>query len=132
MGGELDSVELSYFDFKLINNNYEYQINRYTGPTEALTELVIPKTYKGKHVTVLGNDINDANDVNCRVVPQNTPGFVLVLNEYITEIKPYSFYAVQVTGVEGNTSKLSKLGAYAFSWANSSGGYALDAACSII
>ena len=126
VGGELDSVELSYFDFKLINNNYEYQINRYTGPTEALTELVIPKTYKGKHVTVLGNDINDANDVNCRVVPQNTPGFVLVLNEYITEIKPYSFYAVQVTGVEGNTSKLSKLGAYAFSWANSSGGYALD------
>ena len=126
IGSELDSTELSYFDFKLINSDSAYQINYYTGPTDALSELVIPKTFNGKPVTVLGNDINDAGNSKCRLVPQGTPAFTLVLNENITEIKPYSFYSVQITKVEGDTSSLSKIGNYAFSWANSGQGYALD------
>lgn len=87
---------------------------------------MIPKTFNGKPVTVLGNDINDAGDSKCRLVPQGTPAFTLVLNENITEIKPYSFYAVQIKEVKGDTSHLSKIGNYAFSWANSGQGYALD------
>ena len=34
LGDVLDSVNISYFDFKLINNDSEYQINYYTGPTD--------------------------------------------------------------------------------------------------
>ena len=55
-GEELDSAELSYFDFTLIDNDTAYQINYYTGPTGNLEELVIPRTFNGKPVTVLGND----------------------------------------------------------------------------
>lgn len=125
VGEQLDSIVLSYFDFKLLDSD-TYQINYYTGPTDSLTELVIPKTFGGKPVTVLGNDITQAGNEKCRVVPQGTPAFTLVLNENITEIKPYSFYAVQVTTVTGNTSNLSNIGSYAFSWANSGLGYALS------
>ena len=120
----LDSVEVNYFDFTDLGDSY--QINWYTGPTEDLSELVIPKSYNGKPITVLGNDINVATNAKCRLVPQGTPGFTLVLNENITEIKPYSFYSVQITKVEGDTSSLSKIGNYAFSWANSGHGYTLD------
>ena len=126
VGDLLESVDVSYFDFKLINSDSEYQVNYYTGPTDGLSELVIPKTFNGKPVTVLGNDINDAGDSKCRLVPQGTPAFTLVLNENITEIKPYSFYAVQIKEVKGDTRSLSKIGNYAFSWANSGQGYALD------
>lgn len=126
MGEELDSLALSYFDFMLINNDTEYQIKYYTGPTEDLTELVIPKSFGGKPVTALGTEIYDPASTKCRIVPQNTPGFVLVLNENITEIKDYSFYSVQVTGVEGDTSHLNTIGSYAFSWADSGNIYMLD------
>lgn len=125
VGNELPSVELSYFDFGLINNDTEYRINYYTGPTENLSELVIPKTFNGKKITVLGNTVNDGG-VNSRVVPQGTHGFALVLNENITKITNYSFYAVQITGVTGDTSGLNSIGYAAFSWANSGGGYSLD------
>ena len=125
VGNELPSVELSYFDFGLINNDAEYRINYYTGPTENLSELVIPKTFNGKKITVLGNTVNDGG-VNSRVVPQGTHGFALVLNENITKITNYSFYAVQITGVTGDTSGLNSIGYAAFSWANSGGGYSLD------
>lgn len=126
VGNELPSVELSYFEFGLINNDTEYRINYYTGPTENLSELVIPKTFKGKKITVLGNTVTSSGDENCRVVPQRTPGFTLVLNENITKITDLSFYAVQVTGVKGDTSSLNSIGKAAFSWANSGGGYSLD------
>ena len=93
VGEELESVELSYFDFKLINNGAAYQINYYTGPTQELEELVIPKTFNGKPITVLGNDdITETNNSKLfRNGNRDLHPFVLRLNENITEIKPYTF-----------------------------------------
>ena len=122
LGEELESTELSYFDFKLINNDTEYQINYYTGPTDDLTELVIPKTYKGKPITVLGTDNRSAFIANANPKPQ----FTLTLNENIREIKGYAFYTMWVKQVKGDSSGLNKLGDYAFSWANSPNNYTLD------
>ena len=116
------SLKLSYFDFTLINNDTEYQINYYTGPTDNLTELVIPKTYQGKPITVLGTDNRNAFIANSDPKPQ----FTLTLNENISEIKGYAFYVMWVTEVKGDTSNLKTIGDYAFSWANSPGGYTLD------
>ena len=128
VGEELESVELSYFDFKLINNGAAYQINYYTGPTQDLEELVIPKTFNGKPITVLGNDdITETNNSKLfRNGNRDLHPFVLRLNENITEIKPYTFWAIWVTKVTGDTDNLGTIGKYAFSWANSTGGYALD------
>ncbi|WP_405358527.1 phosphatidylinositol-specific phospholipase C domain-containing protein [Ruminococcus sp.] len=128
VGEELESVELSYFDFKLINNGAAYQINYYTGPTQDLKELVIPKTFNGKPITVLGNDdITETNNSKLfRNGNRDLHPFVLRLNENITEIKPYTFWAIWVTKVTGDTDNLGTIGKYAFSWANSTGGYALD------
>ena len=122
LGEELESTELSYFDFKLINNDTEYQINYYTGPTDDLTELVIPKTYKGKPITVLGTDNRSAFIANANPKPQ----FTLTLNENIREIKGYAFYTMWVKQVKGDSSGLNRIGDYAFSWANSPNNYMLD------
>lgn len=108
-----ESLKISYFDFSLINNGTEYQINYYTGPTESLTKFEIPKTYNGKNITVLGNDNNE------RLYEGTKTQFELVLNENIREIKGYTFYVLYVTKVSGETSGLNKIGNYAFSWANS-------------
>lgn len=122
IGELLDSIELSYFDFALINNDSEYQINYYTGPTD-ISELVIPKKFNGKPVTVIGADNNNAFiDYGNNAKTQ----FDLVLNENIREIKPYTFYTMWVKKVIGDTSGLNKIGAYAFSWANSPDGFKLD------
>ena len=122
IGEELESVALSYFDFALLSND-TYQINFYTGPTDTLEELVIPKTFNGKAITILGNDGNNALiDYTGKTKTQ----FSLILNENITEIKGYTFYTMWVTEVKGDTSRLSTIGDYAFSWANSRGGYAID------
>ena len=112
MGEELSTTELSYFDFYELNDG-TYQVKYYTGPTENLTELVIPKSYNGKAVTVLGVSSND------RFI-QNTPKprFTLVLNENITRIHQRSFYVAYVEKVTGDTSGLNNIGDYAFSWAN--------------
>ena len=115
-----ERLKLSYFDFTLINNDTEYQINYYTGPTETLTKLEIPKTFNGKNITVLGNDNKD------RLYEGTKTQFELVLNENIREIKGYTFYVLYVTKVSGDTSGLSFIGDYAFSWANSPDGYTLD------
>lgn len=120
VGSSLDSVEVSYFDFT--DNGDSYQINYYTGPTENLTELVIPKSYNGKPVTVLGTDNQSVFIANANPKPQ----FTLTLNENIQEIKGYSFYTMWVKKVQGDTSNLKRIGAYAFSWANSPDGYKLD------
>ena len=122
LGEELESTDLSYFDFKLINNDTEYQINYYTGPTDDLTELVIPKTYKGKPITVLGTDNRSAFIANANPKPQ----FTLTLNENIREIKGYAFYTMWVKQVKGDSSGLNRIGDYAFSWANSPNNYTLD------
>ncbi len=125
LGAELTEEEMyvSYFDFELINDDAEYQINYYTGPTDTLTELVIPKTFNGKKVTVLGND--DSKPIIDYTDKLKTQ-FELKLNENISEIKGYAFYTMWVTKVKGDTSGLNKIGSYAFSWANSPGGYTLD------
>ncbi|MEE3428997.1 MAG: leucine-rich repeat protein [Ruminococcus sp.] len=120
VGSRIDSVELSYFDYT--DNGSTYQINYYTGPTDNLTELVIPKTYNGKPITVLGTDNQNAFIANSNPKPQ----FTLTLNENIQVIKGYAFYTMWVKKVQGDTSNLSKLGDYAFSWANSPNGYTLD------
>ena len=117
MGEELGDLSLSYFEFKL--NGETYQINRYTGP--AITEkLIIPKTFNGKRITVLGNNDNE------NLYNRDKTQFELILNENITEIRPYTFYTIYVTKVSGDTSNLKTIGNYAFSWANSPGGYTLD------
>ncbi len=120
LGDKLDSVELSYFDFT--DNGSEYQINYFTGPTENLSELVIPKTFNRKPVTVLGTDNRSAFVPNCNPKPQ----FTLTLNENIREIKGYAFYTMWVKKVQGDTSSLRTIGDYAFSWANSPNNYNLD------
>lgn len=119
VGEEISDLTLSYFDFRL--NGDTYQIAYYTGPP-IVGELVIPKTYNGKAITVLGNNSNKF------LYENEKTQFTLVLNENITEIKPYTFYLLYVTDVKGDTSHLSKIGDYAFSWANSPGGYTLDIA----
>ena len=120
VGSSLDSVEVSYFDFT--DNGDSYQINYYTGPTENLTELVIPKTYKNKPITILGTDNQSAFIANANPKTQ----FTLTLNDNIQEIKGYSFYTMWVKKVQGDTSNLKRIGDYAFSWANSPDGYKLD------
>ncbi len=120
IGKELDSIDLSYFDFVL--NGDKYQIKYYTGPTDNLTELVIPKTYNSKPITVLGTD----NDDRFMQGDGSKPQFSLVLNENITEIKKYSFYTQDVKEVKGNTSGLKTIGSYAFSWGNSPDNFNID------
>ncbi len=120
VGRPLDSVELSYFDFT--DKGRAYQINYYTGPTDDLTELVIPKTYKGKPITVLGTDNRSAFIANANPKPQ----FTLTLNENIREIKGYAFYTMWVKQVKGDSSGLNRIGDYAFSWANSPDNFTLD------
>ena len=117
-----DSVEISYFDFELLNDNdndkYYYRINKYTGPTDNLTELVIPKTYRDNPVTVVGDDYYES-----KLIGQGNPRFTLVLNENIEKIGNSAFYRLNVTKVTGDTSALKNIGPYAFLEA---GGYALD------
>lgn len=122
VGEELSSVELSYFDFELLSNN-TYRINKYTGPAD-ISELVIPKTYKGKPVTVVGG--NDQNKFITYKDGDTVTQFSLILNENITQVSQYTFYTLPVTEVKGDTSNLNTLGRYAFSWANSRGDYNID------
>ena len=119
LGEELESVALSYFEFHLLNND-TYQINHFTGPTAGMTELVIPKTYNGKKITVVGS-----SDKEIFYTGEKSQ-FSLVLNENIEKIERYTFYTLWVTEVTGDTSGLKELGSYAFSWANSPGGYTID------
>lgn len=120
VGDELDSIELSYFEFELINSGSEYQVDYYNGPVENLSELVIPKTFNGKKITAVGNNNNDVFLTN------NTPVFTLVLNENIEKINNKAFYVAKVSKVTGDTSSLNHLGRYAFSWANSTEGYTTE------
>ena len=129
IGGELsdDELALSYFDFALVNGN-EYQINYYTGPTDTLTKLEIPKTYQGKKITILGNDVSSGNIAKRCLFPDTEMdhSFELVLTENITKITTYCFYETQVSKVSGDTSNLSTLERYAFIRANSVDSNKLD------
>ena len=119
VGSKLDSLELSYFDFGILSNG-TYRVNYYTGPTSELTELVIPKTYKGRRITVVGSDYQDI------FYKTEKTQFDLVLNENITEIAKYTFYTLHVKRVTGDLSGLRTVGQYAFSWANSPDGFAIE------
>ncbi|WP_026507593.1 InlB B-repeat-containing protein [Butyrivibrio sp. MC2013] len=113
-GDELDSLELSYFDFRYDDAGYTngeadtYRILYYTGPTDELTELVFPKTYNGKKVVALG----DAH-VEMFETSQNTP-FSIVLNENIIKIRDCAFQHLPVSRLTGNTSRLQTIGINAF------------------
>ena len=122
VGVMLDSVEISYFDFELLSDNdkYYYRINKYTGPTNNLTELVIPKTYKDIPVTVVGKDYYQSALLN---QGSSDPQFTLVLNENIERISNSAFWQLNVGKVTGDTSSLNYIGPYAFFEAR---GYALD------
>ena len=111
VGDELEEINtLSYFEF---SGEYQLTITHYTGPTD-ITELVIPKTYNGKNITALGSgNTNDQFLSNGTDAP-----FDLVLTENIRTINAYAFWASKVKEVKGDTSLLSKINAYAFSWAN--------------
>ena len=119
VGAEMTDIWVSYFSFTLLPDD-TYQINKYTGPTKNLTEMLIPKTFNGKKITTIGTDKMDV------FTRSGKPIYTLVLNENITEIKPNAFYSTGVTKVTGNTSGLSKIGDYAFSWVNSANGNTLD------
>jgi|GEM_PF-7057594 len=119
VGDEITDIWVSYFKFALLPDD-TYAIEYYTGKTKNLTEIVIPKTFNGKKVTTLGTDHLDV------FIKAGKPQFELVLNENIAEIKPCAFNKIGVTKVTGNTSGLGKIGEYAFSWVNKTGGYALD------
>ncbi len=122
VGEELDSVELSYFEFEQLSDS-TYQINKYTGPTD-INELIIPKTYKGKPVTVVGKD--DRSKFIKYKDGDTVTQFSLVLNENITQVSQYTFYTLMVKDVKGDTSNLNTLGRYAFSWANGMGDFCID------
>ncbi|MBQ9460727.1 MAG: leucine-rich repeat protein, partial [Clostridia bacterium] len=119
VGEEVTDIWISYFRFALLPND-TYAIEYYTGATKDLTEIVIPKTYKHKKVTTLGTDNLDV------FIKGGKPQFELVLNENIAEIKSCAFNKIGVTKVSGDSSGLCKIGEYAFSWVNKTGGYALD------
>lgn len=119
VGEEITDIWVSYFEFELLSDD-TYAIKWYKGSAKNLTEIVIPKTFEGKKITALGSDNLDL------FIKKGKPQFALVLNENITEIKSSAFNTVGVTKVTGDTSNLSKIGTYAFSWANKSGGNTLD------
>ncbi len=97
-----------------------YRVNHFTGPTANMTELVIPKTFNGKKITVVGS-----NDQEIFYNSKKTQ-FDLVLNENITKIDQYTFYVLYVKEVKGDTSGLKTIGRYAFSWANGPGAYEIS------
>ena len=85
VGEAVENVTVSYFDFELLDDD-TYRIRFYTGPAEDLTELVIPKSYNGKPVTVLGN----YGGLPIIKSSARSP-FVLILNENIREIGNFAF-----------------------------------------
>ena len=117
-----DSVDVSYFVFELLGDD-TYRINKYTGSTDNLTELVIPKSYKAKPVTVVGDDLQNKLFPD-ETMPRQT--FTLVLNENITTIGAYTFWGVKVAKVTGDTSALSHLHQSAFSYSNTADDRTLD------
>ena len=98
VGDELDSVELSYFDFELLSDN-TYQIKCYTGPMDNLSQLEIPKTFNGKAITVIGDE-----EQSFMKGTGTQRAFSLVLNENVTTIKGLAFFWSMLTEVKGDTS----------------------------
>ena len=112
VGDELDSVELSYFDFALLEDD-TYQIRCYTGPMDNLSQLEIPKTFNGKAITVLGDE-----EQSFMKGTGTQRAFSLVLNENVTTIKGMAFFFTMLTAVRGDTSGLNQIKDSAFALAN--------------
>ena len=109
-----EALENSWFTFKTRS-----WISKYTGPTENLTVLEIPKTYKGKTVTTLGN--------NTEIIDNGgSKPFELKLTENITTISNSAFNNSKLTKVTGDTSGLNSIGMDAFSNVNSENDNRLD------
>lgn len=119
MGQVLDSVELLYFEFALLADD-TWQIKCYTGPMDGLTQLEIPKTFRGKAVTVVG----ESGQTFMNGTGEQSP-FTLVLKESITTIENSAFVASKLTAVDGDTSGLCQIKETAFFWANLANGCAL-------
>ena len=126
VGDQLDSVELSYFEFADISDN-TCRVSFYTGSYDDLEngELIIPKTYNGKKVTAVGEFSSEKFTFMEKTTGEKKQ-FVLTLNENIEEIASYAFYKEWVTKVQGDTSNLKILNSYAFADANEPSGYTLD------
>ena len=119
VGERLTSVELTYFEFEYL---YEgaYKVKAYTGPTEGITEIVIPKSYNGYNVTKVG--YGNGNNPFCSL---ETP-FTLVLNENVEVIEEYAFAGSTITRVTGDTSGLKTINRYAFSNANGDNNHSIE------
>ena len=116
-----DPSDVSNFEFELLDDD-TYRVKGYTQSAENLTELVIPESYDGKAVTVVGEGSSD------NLFQDRAPShpFTVVLNKNITEIDYYAFNETNVSVVTGDTSGLKKIGGHAFSGVNSANGNSLD------
>ena len=84
-----ESLSLSYFEFNNLPDG-TLRLSFYTGPTENLTELVIPKTYNGKKITELGPNVDKGGTKRLYGETANTVN--VILNENIKTITQYAFY----------------------------------------
>ena len=112
MNEKLDDVSLSYFEFTLLDDG-TYAITKCTQDFHASKggELIIPKTYQGRKITVIGGSgclFDDTYNKTCPVT--------LVLNQNITEIKSGTFVRPNgwIEKVTGDTSSLRTIGDLAF------------------
>ncbi|MBQ5562519.1 MAG: hypothetical protein IIT39_03945, partial [Clostridia bacterium] len=111
-GEKLSDITLSYFEFELLSDN-TYQISYYTGEKIPNNELVIPKTYNGRKITVLSQNESTTFFKDYKTGRRGS-NFTLVLNENITTINKYAFYNTKLNKVMGDTSNLNKIDAAAF------------------
>jgi len=118
-GEELSDISISEFEFRLLEDD-TYMITYYTGSYDSLekSELVIPKSYKGKNITIVG----DGEHVFMSKTTGTEKEFFLVLNENISLISTNAFADTQVVSVYGDTSGLKKIGGDAFARVNKYGG----------
>ena len=99
--------EDSDYEFELLNDN-TYRISKYIGSTDNLSEITVPKSYKGKRITVIGKENEKFIDTDSE--------FKLVLNENITTIAEGAFEDVPLTEISGDTSSLTLIGDRAFQY----------------
>ena len=99
--------EDSDYEFELLDDG-TYRISKYIGSTDNLSEITVPKSYKGKRITVIGKE-------NEKFINTNNE-FKLVLNENITTIAEGAFEDVPLTEISGDTSSLSLIGDRAFQY----------------
>ncbi|MBE6741707.1 MAG: hypothetical protein E7570_05310 [Ruminococcaceae bacterium] len=99
--------EDSDYEFELLDDN-TYRISKYIGSTDNLSEITVPKSYKGKRITVIGKENEKFIDTDSE--------FKLVLNENITMIAEGAFEDAPLTEISGDTSSLSLIGDRAFQY----------------